>query len=62
MAEADAVRRRPGRARRPSAGVYLVYTGDAVPEWPQLVPLTVVVVQASYALITKPTATAIERR
>ncbi|MBW1640487.1 hypothetical protein G3H63_15590 [Microbacterium resistens] len=41
---------------------YYLYTGDAVPEWPQLVLLTVVVVQFSYALITKPTAAAIERR
>lgn len=41
---------------------YYVYTGDALPEWPVLVLLAIVVVQASYALITKPTASAVERR
>lgn len=41
---------------------YYVYTGDTVPEWPVLVLLGIVVVQASYALVTKTTATAIERR
>ncbi|WP_102193220.1 hypothetical protein [Microbacterium aurantiacum] len=40
---------------------YYLYTGDALPEWPVLVLLAVVVVQASYALITKPTASAVER-
>lgn len=42
--------------------LYYAFTGDAVPEWPVLVLLTVLIVQASYALITKPTASAIEQR
>ncbi|MGO4488138.1 hypothetical protein [Microbacterium sp. 2RAF4] len=41
---------------------YFVYTGDVLPDWPVLVLLAVVVVQASYALITKPTASVVERR
>jgi len=41
---------------------YYVYTGDTVPAWPVLVLLAVVVAQASYALITKRTAAAIEQK
>lgn len=41
---------------------YYVYTGDAVPAWPVLVLLAIVVAQASYTLITKNTATRLERR
>lgn len=41
---------------------YYAYTGDVVPQWPVLVLLAIVVVQASYALITKSTASALEQR
>lgn len=41
---------------------YYVYTGDAVPSWPVLVLLAIVVSQASYTLITKDSAAALERR
>jgi uncharacterized BrkB/YihY/UPF0761 family membrane protein len=42
---------------------YYVYTGDVVPEWPVLVLLTIVVAQASYALIARDAgAKAIEQR
>lgn len=41
---------------------YFAYTGDLIPEWPVLVLLAIVVVQASYALVTKSGATSIERR
>jgi len=40
---------------------YYVYTGDTVPAWPALVLLAIVVAQASYALVTRNTATALER-
>ena len=41
---------------------YYVYTGDTVPAWPVLVLLAIVVAQASYTLVTKNTASALERR
>lgn len=41
---------------------YYVYTGDTVPAWPVLVLLALVVAQASYTLVTKSTATALEQR
>ncbi|PRB08626.1 hypothetical protein CQ047_12155 [Microbacterium sp. MYb72] len=41
---------------------YFAYTGDVIPEWPVLVLLAIVVVQASYALIAKSTASAVEKR
>ncbi|WP_119697055.1 hypothetical protein [Microbacterium halotolerans] len=42
---------------------YYVYTGDVVPEWPALVLLAIVVVQASYALVTREAgAAAVERK
>lgn len=41
---------------------YYVYTGDVVPAWPVLALLTLVVAQASYALVTKSTASALEQR
>ncbi len=41
---------------------YYVYTGDVVPAWPVLVLLAIVVAQASYALVTKASAAAIEQR
>lgn len=40
---------------------YYVYTGDVIPQWPVLVLLAIVVAQASYALVTKGTASAVER-
>lgn len=43
-------------------GFYYLYTGDVVPAWPVLVLLAIVVAQASYTLVTKPTATALEER
>lgn len=63
--------RRPWQKKALSIGVavglaaiilvgYYAYTGDILPDWPALVLLTVVVVQASCALITKSTATAVE--
>lgn len=41
---------------------YYVYTGDVVPNWPTLLLLGIVVVQASYALFTKSTASAVEAK
>lgn len=41
---------------------YFVYTGDTVPAWPALVLLAIVVAQASYALITKSSASELEHR
>ncbi|MFJ2535846.1 hypothetical protein [Microbacterium maritypicum] len=41
---------------------YYVYTGDTVPAWPVLILLAIVVAQASYTLVTKNTATALEQR
>lgn len=40
---------------------YFLITRDVIPDWPVLVLLTIIVVQASYALITKSTATQLER-
>lgn len=40
---------------------YYVFTGDVVPQWPALVLLAIVVAQASYALVTKSTANAVEQ-
>lgn len=40
---------------------YYAYTGDVIPQWPVLVLLAIVVAQASYALVTKSTAAALER-
>lgn len=41
---------------------YYAYTGDLLPDWPVLVLLAIVVVQASYALLVKTSATAVETR
>jgi len=41
---------------------YYVYTGDSVPAWPVLVLLAIVVAQASYAMVTKSSATVLEQR
>lgn len=41
---------------------YYVYTGDTIPAWPVLILLAIVVAQASYTLVTKNTATALEQR
>ncbi|WP_100811802.1 hypothetical protein [Microbacterium sp. BR1] len=39
---------------------YYFMTGDVVPAWPVFVILAITVAAASYALITKPSATALE--
>lgn len=41
---------------------YYVYTGDSIPAWPALILLAIVVAQASYTLVTKESAAALERR
>lgn len=41
---------------------YYVYTGDAVPAWPVLALLAVVVAQTSYTFITKASASTLEKR
>lgn len=41
---------------------YYVFTGDSVPAWPVLALLALVVAQASYTMVTKSTATALEQR
>lgn len=41
---------------------YYVYTGDTVPAWPVLILLAIVVAQASYTLVAKSTASALEQR
>lgn len=43
-------------------GFYVWMTGDVPASWPVLILLTLVVMQASYAMVTKPTATAIEEK
>lgn len=43
-------------------GFYVWMTGDVPASWPVLILLTLVVMQASYALVTKPTASAIEEK
>lgn len=40
--------------------IYFAATGTAIPEWWNLLLLSVVVTQASYALVTKPSATRLE--
>lgn len=40
---------------------YYAMTGDAFPEWPVFILLALVVMSASYALVTKPSATALEK-
>lgn len=42
--------------------LFYAATKEPVPEWPQLVLLAVVVSQAAYALILKPTAAALESK
>lgn len=41
---------------------YYLLTGDALTQWPAMVLLAIVLVQASYALVTKDAATSIEHR
>lgn len=41
---------------------YYAMTGEPLPNWPVLVLLALVVIAASYALVTKQTAAALERR
>lgn len=40
---------------------YYVTTGDLLPDWPALVLLAIVVMQASYALLVKQSAAKLER-
>lgn len=42
--------------------LFYAATKEPVPEWPQLVLLAIVVSQAAYALILKPTAVALESK
>lgn len=42
--------------------VYYVWTGDTVPSWPVFVVLALTIISASYALVTKPSASAVEAR
>lgn len=48
------------------AGLVIVFyyfaTGDGIPAWPTLVLLAVVTTQASYALVTKPSAKVLEAK
>ncbi|WP_417555579.1 hypothetical protein [Microbacterium sp.] len=41
---------------------YFAATGDVIPAWPVLVLLALVVAQASYTMVTKSTASALEQR
>jgi hypothetical protein len=41
---------------------YFAATGDVIPDWPVLVLLVVVVAQASYTMVTKASASALEVR
>lgn len=41
--------------------LFYAVTKEPVPEWPQLVLLAIVVSQAAYALLLKPTAVALEQ-
>lgn len=40
--------------------LYYLLTGDVLPEWPWLILLAIVVSQASYALLLKPSASTLE--
>lgn len=41
--------------------IYFAITGDGLYEWPQMILLAVVVTQASYGLVTKKSASRVER-
>lgn len=41
---------------------YYAMTGDALPNWPVLALLSLVVITASYALVTKTSATRLEQK
>lgn len=41
---------------------YYAMTGEPLPSWPVLILLALVVITASYALVTKSTASALERK
>lgn len=43
-------------------GFYYLLTGDTIPQWPSLLLLSIVVTQAAYALILKPSAAALEAK
>ncbi|MBU3995726.1 MAG: hypothetical protein KKF42_08145 [Actinobacteria bacterium] len=42
--------------------LYYVMTGDIIPQWPVLLLLAVVVTQAAYALVLKPSAKSVEAK
>lgn len=44
-----------------SLGGYYLITGDAIPSWPMLILLFIIVAQASYALVLKKPATVVEK-
>ena len=42
--------------------LYFFMTGDLIPQWPVLLLLAIVVTQAAYALVLKPTAKSVEAK
>ena len=42
--------------------LYYLMSGDTIPQWPVLLLLSIVVTQAAYALILKPSAAALEAK
>lgn len=42
--------------------LYYLMTGDVIPQWPVLLLLAIVVTQAAYALVLKPTAKSVEAK
>lgn len=42
--------------------MYFAITREALPEWPQLILLAIVVSQAAYALVLKPSAVVVEQK
>ena len=42
--------------------LYYLMTGDLIPQWPVLLLLAIVVAQAAYALVLKPTAKSVEAK
>ncbi|MBU3995546.1 MAG: hypothetical protein KKF42_07205 [Actinobacteria bacterium] len=42
--------------------LYYLMTGDLIPQWPVLLLLAIVVTQAAYALVLKPSAKSVEAK
>lgn len=42
--------------------LYFFMTGDLIPQWPVLLLLAIVVTQAAYALVLKPSANSVEAK